>query len=159
MQNLQPVIIDDKNQPAVETALTEEQREIALAEQQEAERIEQWIERAKEREESWKQSDYDYLIQCMWLPFWPLTFRQMKRGESEYVLDIRDVDWSAEEQKGNYIVPEESGGYRYAVHNVVDESDWLFMDEWQARMELFEHLLAIWENIKFLPHIEWMKWK
>lgn len=69
MQNLQPVIIDDKDQPAVETALTEEQREIALAEQQEAERIEQWIERAKEREESWKQSDYDYLIQCMWLPF------------------------------------------------------------------------------------------
>ena len=83
----------------------------------------------------------------------------MKRGESEYVLDVRDVDWSAEEQKGNYIVPEESGGYRYAVHNVVDESDWLFMDEWQAWMELFEHLLAIWENIKFLPRIEWMKWE
>ena len=48
---------------AVETAEQERDREVA--EQQEADRIEQNIENAKEEAES----DYDYLVKCMNLPF------------------------------------------------------------------------------------------
>ena len=51
------------DQYAVETA--KEERDKAVAEQQEADRIEQNIENAKEKAES----DYDYLVKCMNLPF------------------------------------------------------------------------------------------
>ena len=51
------------DQYAVDTA--QEEREQQLAEQQEADRIEQNIENAKEEAES----DYDYLVKCMNLPF------------------------------------------------------------------------------------------
>ena len=51
------------DQYAVETA--QEERDKAVAEQQEADRIEQNIENAKEEAES----DYDYLVKCMNLPF------------------------------------------------------------------------------------------
>ena len=51
------------DQYAVDTA--KEEREQQLAEQQEADRIEQNIENAKEEAET----DYDYLVKCMNLPF------------------------------------------------------------------------------------------
>lgn len=50
---------------AVETA--QEQRESELAAQQENDRIEQNIENAKEEHE--EESDYNYLIGCLNLPF------------------------------------------------------------------------------------------
>lgn len=52
-----------------EPITAEEQREQELAEQNEAERIERQIEEAKERAEEEKQSDHEYLIKCMNLPF------------------------------------------------------------------------------------------
>lgn len=52
-----------------EPITAEEQREQELAEQNEAERIERQIEEAKERAEEEKQSDYDYLLSCLHLPF------------------------------------------------------------------------------------------
>lgn len=53
-----------------EPITAEEQREEELAQQNEAERIERQIEEAKERaEEGEKQSDYDYLLSCLHLPF------------------------------------------------------------------------------------------
>lgn len=50
---------------AVDTA--KEEREQQLAEQQEADRIEQNIENAKEEHQ--EKSDYNYLIGCLNLPF------------------------------------------------------------------------------------------
>ena len=53
---------------AVETA--QEQRESELAAQQENDRMEKNFEDAREEyEDKEKQSDYDYLVKCMNLPF------------------------------------------------------------------------------------------
>lgn len=59
---------NEKNltETAVETAYNEE-REQQLAEQQEADRIEQNFENARERAE--EKSDAEYLVECMNLPF------------------------------------------------------------------------------------------
>jgi hypothetical protein len=53
---------------AVETAYDEE-REQHLADQQEAERMEQNFENARERAEEKEKSDAEYLVECMNLPF------------------------------------------------------------------------------------------
>lgn len=82
----------------------------------------------------------------------------MMKSKTDYTLDVRDVDRQAEERKWNYIVPED-WWYRYAIHNIIDESDWLFKDEWDAWMELYDHLICIGAEIKYLPRIEWIKWK
>lgn len=79
----------------------------------------------------------------------------MKKNDT---FDVRDVDRQAEERKGNYLVYEDDG-YRYAVHNICDESDWLYKDEWEARMALYDHLEAIWAKIDYLPSYDELKWK
>ena len=57
------MILDVTNQTTVETVIPDEQWEQALAEQQEADRIEQNFENA--REEAEEKSDAEYLISCM----------------------------------------------------------------------------------------------
>ncbi|MBO7716653.1 MAG: hypothetical protein J6S85_24010 [Methanobrevibacter sp.] len=53
-----------------------------------------------------------------------------KRLDScEVNIDIRDIDRQAECHKGNYLVGNDQEGYRFAVHNVVDETDKLYCNE------------------------------
>lgn len=75
-------------------------------------------------------------------------------------VDIRDIDRQAECQKGNYLVGNDQEWYRFAVHNIVDETDKLYHDEWDAREWLYEHLVAIWAEVELLPsYDELAKWK
>ena len=67
MKETKTDILDVTNQTTVETVIPDEQWEQALAEQQEADRIEQNFENA--REEAEEKSDAEYLVECMWLPF------------------------------------------------------------------------------------------
>ena len=69
-------------------------------------------------------------------------------------IDVRDIDRQAEYQKWNYLVGNDQEWYRYAVHNIVDETDPLYHDEWDAWLWLFEHLQAIWEEVHLLPTYE-----
>ena len=67
MKETRTDILDVTNQTTVDTVIPEEQWEQALAEQQEADRMEKNFEDARERAE--EKSDAEYLISCMWLPF------------------------------------------------------------------------------------------
>lgn len=80
----------------------------------------------------------------------------MAKITNEY--DVRDVDRQAECQKWNYLVGNDSEWYRYAVHNVVDESDPLYRDEWEAWQWLYDYLQIIGAEISFLPSYEELSW-
>jgi len=83
----------------------------------------------------------------------------MARQKFEHFNDIRDVDWQREAQKWNYIVGNDSEWYRYAIHNIVDETEPLYHDEWEAWNGLYEHLLSVDAQIDYLPTYEELrKW-
>lgn len=74
--------------------------------------------------------------------------------------DAYDVDRQAECQKGNYLIGNDQEGYRFAVHNIVDETEKLYHSEEDAWQGLYEHLLMLGEEIEFLPTYEELaKWK
>lgn len=74
-------------------------------------------------------------------------------------IDIRDIDWQTEAQKWNYLVGNDEEWYRYAVHNIVDETEPLYHTEEQARQGLYEYLQAIWEEVNLLPtYTELARW-
>ena len=73
--------------------------------------------------------------------------------------DIYDVDWQAECQKGNYIVGNDAEGYRYAVHNVVDETETLYYNEDSAWRWLYDRLIETWYDVDYLPTLEELEWK
>jgi hypothetical protein len=75
------------------------------------------------------------------------------------ILDVYDVDWQEECHKGNYLVGNDSEWYRFAVHNIVDETEKLYHDEWEARLWLYEHLIMIWATISYLPSYEHLSWR
>lgn len=81
----------------------------------------------------------------------------MEKTNQEF--DVRDVDWQAECQKGNYLVWNDNEWYRYAVHNIVDESDPLYYNEWEARTALYEHLESCGYQIDYLPTYDELRWK
>lgn len=83
----------------------------------------------------------------------------MPRHNYWHFNDIRDVDRQREYQKGNYIEWNDKEWYRYAVHNIIDESDPLYYDEWEARQWLYDHLLSIDAEIDYLPTYEELRWK
>ena len=83
----------------------------------------------------------------------------MARQHYWHYQDVYDVDRQREAQKWNYIVGNDSEWYRYAIHNIVDESDSLYYDEWEARTALYEHLLSVDADIDYLPSYEELrKW-
>lgn len=74
--------------------------------------------------------------------------------------DVRDVDWSKEEKKWNYIFRDDKDeGYRYATHNIIDTTEPLYHDEWEAYMGLYEYMVACGYKIDFLPTIAEIKWE
>ena len=83
----------------------------------------------------------------------------MARQHYWHYQDVYDVDRQREAQKWNYIVGNDSEWYRYAIHNIVDESDSLYYDEWEARTALYEHLLSVDADIDYLPSYEELRWK
>ncbi len=83
----------------------------------------------------------------------------MYKGKDWILLDVYDVDRQEEYNKGNYLVGNDSEWYRFAVHNIVDETDKLYYDEWEARMWLYEHLIMIWATISYLPSYDVLRWK
>lgn len=83
----------------------------------------------------------------------------MARQNYWHYNDIRDVDWSREATKWNYLVWNDAEWYRYAIHNIVDETEPLYRDEWEAWQWLYEHLLAIEEPLDYLPSYEELRWK
>lgn len=72
--------------------------------------------------------------------------------------DIYDVDRQAECQKGNYLVWNDQAGYRYAVHNVVDETEPLFYDEEEARRWLYDRLTETGYEVEYLPSYDELSW-
>ena len=83
----------------------------------------------------------------------------MARQKFWHFNDIYDVDRQREAMKGNDLVGNDQEGYRYAVHNIVEE-DWpLYHDEVEARSALYEHLLEIEAKLDYLPTYEEMRWK
>lgn len=75
-----------------------------------------------------------------------------KRLDScEVNIDIRDIDRQAECHKGNYLVGNDQEWYRFAVHNVVDETDKLYRNEWDAREWLYERLCNLELEVELLP--------
>ena len=74
-------------------------------------------------------------------------------------VDVRDIDRQAEFQKWNYLVGNDEEGYRYAVHNIVDETEPLYHTEEQAWVWLYEYLQAIGEEVDLLPSYEEIRWK
>lgn len=74
--------------------------------------------------------------------------------------DIYDVDRQAEFQKGNYLVGNDQEWYRYAVHNVVDETETLYYDEDSAWRWLYDRLIETWYDVDYLPSYDELKrWK
>lgn len=73
-------------------------------------------------------------------------------------LDIYDVDRQAECQKGNYLVGNDQEGYRFAVHNIVDESYPLYQNESDAMFGLYEYLLTINAELSLLPTYQQSTW-
>lgn len=73
--------------------------------------------------------------------------------------DVRDVDRQSECQKWNYLVGNDEEWYRYAVHNIVDESDPLYHNEWEAWQWLYEYLQIIGATIDYLPSYEELSWR
>lgn len=73
--------------------------------------------------------------------------------------DIYDVDRQREAQKWNYLVGNDQEWYRFAVHNIVDETEPLYHDEWEAWTALYEHLMSIDAVIDYLPSYEELRWK
>lgn len=83
----------------------------------------------------------------------------MARQHYWHYQDVYDVDRQREAQKWNYITWNDAEWYRYAIHNIVDESDPLYYDEWEARTALYEHLLSVDADIDYLPSYEELrKW-
>lgn len=74
-------------------------------------------------------------------------------------VDVWDIDWQAEAWKWNYLVGNDAEGYRYAVHNVVEEIWPAYRSEWDARMGLYEHLISLGEEVDLLPSYEELRWK
>ena len=74
-------------------------------------------------------------------------------------VDVRDIDRQAECQKWNYLVGNDEEGYRYAVHNIMDETEPLYHTEEQAWVWLYEYLQAIGEEVDLLPSYEEIRWK
>lgn len=83
----------------------------------------------------------------------------MARQNFEHFNDIRDVDRQREAQKWNYLVGNDAEWYRYAYHNIVDETEPLCKDEWEAWTALYEHLLAVDADIDYLPTYEELSWR
>jgi hypothetical protein len=81
----------------------------------------------------------------------------MKRLRKNW--DIYDVDWQAEYQKWNYILGNDAEGYRYAVHNVVDETETLYYDEDSAWRWLYDRLIETLYDVDYLPTLEELEWK
>lgn len=73
--------------------------------------------------------------------------------------DIYDVDWQAECQKWNYIVGNDAEWYRYAVHNVVDETETLYYNEDSAWRWLYDRLIETWYDVDYLPSYQELEWK
>lgn len=72
--------------------------------------------------------------------------------------DVYDVDRQAECHKWNYLVGNDEIWYRFAVNNVVDETEPLYKNEEDARRGLYEHLLAVNAEISLLPTYDELKW-
>lgn len=72
--------------------------------------------------------------------------------------DAYDVDRQVECQKWNYLVGNDQEGYRFAVHNVVDETEKLYYSEEDAWQGLYEHLLMLGEEIEYLPSYAELSW-
>ena len=83
----------------------------------------------------------------------------MPRHNYWHFNDIRDVDRQREAQKGNYLTWNDQEWYRYAIHNIVDETEPLYYDEWEAWQWLYDHLLSIDAEIDYLPTYEELRWK
>lgn len=82
-----------------------------------------------------------------------------KRLDScEVNIDVRDIDRQAEAWKGNYLVGNDQEGYRFAVHNIVDESDKLYRDEWDALEWLYERLCNLEQEVELLPSYWELSW-
>lgn len=73
--------------------------------------------------------------------------------------DIYDVDRQAECHKGNYLVGNDQEWYRYAVHNIVDETETLYYDEDSAWRWLYDRLIETWYDVDYLPSLEELEWK
>ncbi len=75
-------------------------------------------------------------------------------------IDIRDVDWQAEARKWNYLVGSDQEGYRFAIHNIVEEIWPTYKNEWDAWTALYEELISLEEEVELLPSYEELaKWK
>lgn len=85
-----------------------------------------------------------------------LQAKTMKK--SELIFDAYDVDWQKECQKGNYLTGNDTEGYRYAVHSIVDETEPLYHDEESAWQGLYDHLTMLGEQVDLLPSYEELKW-
>ena len=75
-----------------------------------------------------------------------------KLDSCEVNIDIRDIDRQAEAWKGNYLVGNDQEWYRFAVHNVVDETDKLYRNEWDAWEWLYERLCNLELEVELLPN-------
>lgn len=73
-------------------------------------------------------------------------------------VDIYDIDWQAECHKGNYLVGNDQEWYRYAINNVIDETDELYRTEEEAWMWLYEHLCSLDREVEVLPSYEEISW-
>lgn len=74
-------------------------------------------------------------------------------------IDVRDIDRQAECQKGNYLVGNDQEGYRFAIHNVVEEIWPTYPTEWDWWMALYEHLISLGEEVDLLPSYKEIKWE
>ena len=81
-----------------------------------------------------------------------------KLDQCEVNIDIRDIDRQAECHKGNYLVGNDQEWYRFAVHNVVDETDKLYPNEWDAREWLYERLCNLELEVELLPSYWQEEW-
>lgn len=82
----------------------------------------------------------------------------MNTWKDGILLDVYDVDRQEECHKGNYLVGNDQEWYRYAFHNIVDETEPLYHSEEEARIWLYEHMLMVWATISYLPAYDYIKW-
>lgn len=82
--------------------------------------------------------------------------KKLRRDETD--VDIYDIDWQAECRKGNYLVGNDQEWYRYAVHNIVDETDPLYRTEEEAWMWLYDRLCNLELEVELLPSYEELSW-
>ena len=73
-------------------------------------------------------------------------------------VDVRDIDRQAECQKWNYLVGNDQEWYRFAVHNIVDETEPMYRDEESAWQWLYDHLTMLGEQVDLLPSYEDIRW-